>query len=244
MTELNQTQIQSWRRKAARNLADRIAKIGGDLNSIDLAVDDLIRQLNNQPPRPSDRKAYEGIFRVDKIDIQLNVPFYPQTDDYTQPERTCNSSSCAMVAKFLGAGILRDDEYLQRVLAYGNTADHAVQTKVLAEYGIESTWRTDLDFDDLDASLEKGMPIVIAILHRGSESAPTGEHVIVVTGRYGISYCVNDPYGTLNDGYTSDVSNGKGAIYSRSLLRARWLVGGKCGWGRIFQPKVDFVKGD
>ena len=87
--------------QAARNLADRIAKIGGDLNNIDLAVDDLIRQLNNQPPRPSDRKAYEGIFPVDKVDIQLNVPFYPQTDNYTQPDRTCNSSSCAMVAKFL-----------------------------------------------------------------------------------------------------------------------------------------------
>jgi hypothetical protein len=38
-----------------------------------------------------------------------------------------------------------------------------------------------------------------------------------------------------NDGYTSDVYNGKEAVYTRSMLNARWLVeGDKSGWGRLF----------
>jgi hypothetical protein len=230
------TQIQKWRRQAAQNLADRIPKIEGDLNNHDLAVDALIRQLNNQPLRPSGRKAYEGIFPVDKVAIKLDVPFYPQTDNYTQPDRTCNSSACAMAAKFLGASISSDDEYLEIVLTHGDTTDHAAQTEALADYGIESTWHTNLGFDDLDKSLEANLPIVIAILHRGSEDAPTGGHIVVVIGRTEDgNYIVNDPFGDCNDGYKSDASNGKSAIYSRSMLDARWLVeGSKSGWGRLF----------
>jgi uncharacterized protein YvpB len=234
-----QAQIQKWRRQAAQNLANRIPKIEGDLNNSDLAVDDVVRLLNNQPTRPTGRKAYEGIFPIDKAAVKLDVPFYPQTDNYTMPDRTCNSSSCAMAAKYLGANISGDDEYLQIVLAHGDTTDHSAQTEALADYGIESQWRTDLDFDDLDKSLAANLPVVIAILHRGSEDAPTGGHIICIIGRTEDgNYIANDPYGDCNDGYTSDVSNGKGAIYSRTLLNARWLVeGSKSGWGRLFiQP--------
>jgi hypothetical protein len=129
-----QTQIQKWRRKAAQNLANRIPKIEGDLNNSDQAVDDLVRLLNNQPKRPAGRKAYEGIFPVDKAAIELDVPFYPQTDNYTMPDRTCNSSSCAMAAKFLGANIKGDDEYLQIVLTHGDTTDHSAQTEALGDF--------------------------------------------------------------------------------------------------------------
>lgn len=233
------TQVRKWRRQAAQNLANRIPKIEGDLNNTDLAVDTLVRQLNNQPPRPSERKAYEGIFPIDKAAIELDMPFFPQTDNYTQPDRTCNSSSCAMAAKYLGANISGDDEYLQIVLTHGDTTDHAAQTEALADYGIESAWYTNLDFDDLDESLAANLPVVIAILHRGSEDTPTGGHIVVVIGRTEDgNYIVNDPYGDCNDGYTSDVYNGKGAIYSKTLLKARWLVeGSKSGWGRLFiQP--------
>jgi len=48
---------------------------------------------------------------------------------------------------------------------------------------------------------------------------------------------VNDPYGSLNDGYTSAVTNGKGAVYKRSDLSRRWCPAGNDGWGRIFDEK-------
>jgi len=55
----------------------------------------------------------------------------------------------------------------------------------------------------------------------------------------GKSYICNDPYGSLNDGYTGPVINGKGVRYSVEVLKYRWLEKGKdkTGWGRIFDTK-------
>jgi GH24 family phage-related lysozyme (muramidase) len=170
----------------------------------------------------------------------LEVPFYPQTDNYRDANRTCNSSACAMVLEFLKPGTLHgpkgDDEYVRKVFAAGDTTDHLVQTRVLSSYGVKSSFSYSLGFDDLDRELASGRPVVIGILHRGSLSAPTGGHMLVVIGKTAAGdYVVNDPYGSLNDGYTGAVSKGKGAVYSRSVLQKRWLPDGpKSGWGRIF----------
>lgn len=168
--------------------------------------------------------------------IFLKVPFWNQVDNLHEPERTCNTSSCAMAAKFLGAKINSDDEYYKIVRKYGDTTDHGAQGQALKEIGIRSEWHTNLSFADLDYSLQRSKPVVIGILHRGPESAPRGGHMVVVIGRTKTGdYVVNDPYGSLNDGYTGSVENGKGAVYSRKTLTARWLVdGSKSGWGRIF----------
>ena len=168
--------------------------------------------------------------------IKLNVPFYPQTDNYTQPDRTCNSSACAMFARYFGANITGDDDYLRRVLAIGDTTDHGVQTIVLNQLGIPSRWRTDLDFADLDRELEEQRPIVIGILHRGTETRPWGGHMIVVVGKDKDNYLCHDPYGNLYDGYTSSVENGRYVRYNKRTLERRWLVeGARSGWGRIYQ---------
>ncbi|MEG4534344.1 DUF4231 domain-containing protein [Microcoleus sp. D2_18a_D3] len=167
--------------------------------------------------------------------IQLPVPFFSQRDNLQQADRTCNTSSCAMVAKFLGANISGDDDYFQYVIKYGDTTDHTAQTQALAELKIQSTWNTALDFDDLDKSLASGLPAVIGILHRGPQSGPTGGgHMIVAIGRNADGdYIINDPYGNLLDGYAS--KEGGGLIYSRQELSRRWTVEGpKTGWGRLF----------
>lgn len=171
-------------------------------------------------------------------ELKLNVPFYPQTDNYRDPHRTCNSSSCAMAAKFLGAAISGDDDYVERVFRIGDTTDHGVQTEVLATLGIKSEWRTDLDFSDLDRELLKGRPIVIGILHRGPLHAPIGGgHIIVCVGRTETGYICHDPYGCVLDGYSSDVDNGRFVEYSRDVLYHRWLLATpRNGWGRVFLP--------
>ena len=61
--------------------------------------------------------------------------------------------------------------------------------------------------------------------------------VVVIGKTENGNYVVNDPYGSLNDGYTTDVYNGKGAIYKKSDLSARWCPNGNDGWGRIFDVK-------
>jgi hypothetical protein len=173
----------------------------------------------------------------------LNVPYFPQTDNYRDANRTCNSSSCAMVLEYFKPGTLKgakgDDAYVQKVFSLGDSTDHTVQTKVLASYGIKSHFSYNLSFADLDRELAAGRPVVIGILHRGTLSRPTGGHMVVVIGKKGEDYVVNDPYGSLNDGYTGAVTNGKGAVYKKSDLNFRWLEKGrdKTGWGRIFDVK-------
>ena len=172
----------------------------------------------------------------------LNVPFYPQTDNYRDAQRTCNSSACAMCLEYFKPGTLvgpkGDDAYIRKVFSVGDTTDHSVQTKVLDSYGIKSHFSYNLSFDDLDRELASGRPVVIGILHRGTLSSPTGGHMVVVIGKKGEDYVVNDPYGSLNDGYTGAVANGKGAVYTKSVLAKRWTPDGpKSGWGRIFDAK-------
>lgn len=189
-----------------------------------------IYRTPNTPPKPSG--------------ILLNVPWFPQTDNFTLPDSTCNSSACAMALEFLKPGSLPpgprgDDAYLRKVLALGNSTDHAVQTRVLQSYGVSSVFRYDLGFDDLDRELAAGRPVVIGILHRGPESAPTGSgHIIIVIGKTDKGdYWVRDPYGSLLRGYSGPVQEGRQVVYSRKTLERRWTVKHpKDGWGRIFQP--------
>jgi len=209
------------------------------------AVEQLEVDLKDSPLL-DDTSNWVKIFRTKVEPVVpgvLNVPYYPQTDNYRDANRTCNSSSCAMVLEYFRPGTLNgakgDDAYVQKVFAVGDTTDHAVQTKVLSSYGIKSDFRYNLSFADLDRELSAGRPVVIGILHRGTLSSPTGGHMCVVIGKKGEDYVVNDPYGSLNDGYTGAVTNGKGAVYKKSDLTYRWLQKGKdkTGWGRIFDAK-------
>jgi uncharacterized protein YvpB len=176
----------------------------------------------------------------------LSVPYYNQVDNYRDAHRTCNSSCCAMCLEYFKPGTLvgpkGDDAYVKKVFAIGDTTDHSVQTSVLQSYGIKSRFSYNLSFSDLDRELAAGKPVVIGILHRGSLSAPTGGHMVVVIGKRGSDYIVNDPYGTLNDGYTSAVANGRQTVYTRSVLQRRWCPNGNDGWGRIFDHPVPTKK--
>ena len=186
-------------------------------------------------------KVYRTRVEAPKSNI-LPVPWFPQTDNFRDPQRTCNSSSCAMCLEYFKPGTLKgpkgDDEYIRKVFAVGDTTDHAVQTRVLQSYGIQSVFRYNLTFADLDRELSAGRPVCIGILHRGSLSAPTGGHVLVVIGKTPSGdYVVNDPFGSLNDNYTGPVTNGRGAVYKRSDLSRRWCPKGNDGWGRLFDAK-------
>jgi hypothetical protein len=197
------------------------------------------------PELMNDSSNWVRIYRSkpdQKVSGVLNVPFYPQTDNYRDANRTCNSSACAMCLEYFKPGTLQgakgDDAYVQKVFAIGDTTDHSVQTKALLSYGIKSSFSYSLTFADLDRDLAAGRPIVIGILHRGTLSRPTGGHMVVVVGKTESGdYIVNDPYGSLNDGYTGSVYNGKGAVYKKIELSSRWCPKGNDGWGRIFDVK-------
>jgi hypothetical protein len=214
------------------------------------AIDDLIRVLEVKAPELlQDNANWVRLYRSPSTPpkpsgILLNVPWYPQTDNFTLPDSTCNSSACAMCLEFLKPNSLPpgpkgDDAYIKKVFAIGDTTDHSVQTRVLRSYGVNSVFRYDLSFVDLDRELIAGRPVVIGFLHRGPESAPSGGgHMIVVRGKTDSGdYWINDPYGNLYENYVTPVANGRQVIYRKSTLEKRWTVKHpKDGWGRIFLP--------
>lgn len=197
-----------------------------------------VRVYRNKPePKP------------EEPELVLPVPFYNQVDNYTQPERTCNSSACAMALEYFRPGTLKgpkgDDAYLRKVFNIGDTTDHSVQTKLLNEYGIKSQFKYNLSFDDIDKELAEKRPVILGIMHRGPLHAPSGGHMIVAIGKNKYGYICHDPYGDLYDGYTGPVSLGKALVYEKHVLERRWTVEGPgSGWGRIFSAKVEAPKSE
>ena len=221
------------------------------LNHHNEAISLLEKELEKHAPQLlEDNSEWVEVYRnkpqppPEKPEQVLPVPYYPQTDNYTQPERTCNSSACAMALEYFRPGTLKgpkgDDEYIRKVFAIGDTTDHSVQTKVLNDYGVESEFKYDLSFSDLDKELSSGRPVVLGILHRGPLYSPSGGHMIVCIGKNKYGYVCHDPYGDLYDGYTSSVYNGKSVVYERHVLEARWTPEGPTsGWGRVFYTNVE-----
>jgi hypothetical protein len=172
----------------------------------------------------------------------LTVPYWKQTDNFRDANRTCFSSSMAMIVEYLKPEELPDDDtYVETVFSIGDTTDPNVQVKALAHHGIVGTYRQNMDFDALDQELFAGFPVGVAILHRGPLNAPTGGHWIVCTGVSAdrSKYRFNDPYGSLMDGYQGEVENGKDVWYSREILTARWTADGSgSGWGMTCRKKA------
>jgi hypothetical protein len=166
-------------------------------------------------------------------DLRLAVPYYSQRDNLVEAERTCSTSSHAMLVSFLKPGAIKgDDDYYRRfVQSIFDSPDWGGHTMALEKLGIRSEFRTDLSYKDLDRSLEAGYPVVMGVLHKGSLKTPFGGHVIICRGRDAsrTGYICNDPWGVGFQSYTDP--NGEGVFYPKTSLDARWVPG--AGFGRI-----------
>ena len=175
----------------------------------------------------------------------LNVPYYSQRDNYTQGNdnwtRTCFSSSCAMLAKFLKPNsITGDDDYITKRRKFGDTTDANAQVACLKSLGINARFVTTWNNAELKKSIDRGIPVPCGILHQGPSSAPRGGgHWIIVIGYKddasspgGGYFVVNDPWGELdNASGTYPSTNGKNLRYSYALFDSRWtVVGSSDGW--------------
>lgn len=210
------------------------------------AFDELYARVDNlDSSLMTDEANWARIYRTDPNPSGiLNVPYYSQRDNYRDATRTCFSSSCAMLCKFLKpASINGDDDYLREVFKRGDTTDASVQVQTLKFFGITSRFATNLTFSTLDSLLSQGLPIPIGILHHGTPNSPSGGgHWVVVIGKEndvnapgGCWYIVNDPWGEIDNATgTYPSTNGNRVKYSRNLLKARWTVEGEgSGWGIV-----------
>jgi GH24 family phage-related lysozyme (muramidase) len=175
----------------------------------------------------------------------LKVPYFSQRDSRVegQASRMCFSSSCAMLVATLRPGVLKgangDDQYLQRVLQYGDTTSADAQLKALASYGVKAVFRQNCTWSDLEQQIAKGVPVPCGFLHHGPSSKPSGGgHWLIVIGTTPTAVIVNDPWGEMLVAEGTYAGNrGVGLAYSRKNWGPRWMVEGPAtGWAIIAQP--------
>lgn len=176
----------------------------------------------------------------------LQVKYFPQRDSRTtHAHRMCFSSSCAMMADFINSDAIdvaeqEDDFYMKNyVFRHGDTTDSGAQIKALRDLGIKAEFRKNLSQAEIEAQIDKGIPVPVGILHHGHVSAPRGGgHWVCIIGydKENGQYIVHDPYGELdlvNGGYYGS-TNGASQRYSYANFNKRWMVEGiGSGWGII-----------
>jgi hypothetical protein len=157
--------------------------------------------------------------------------------------RQCNVTSNAMLADFLLKGELSSkakafsvpepESVLMRAVAkYGDTIDHAAQTKGLRDFGIESYFSYTLSSIDLLRSLRLNIPVVAGFAYKGSG------HICLIVGHDPIkkTWLVHDPYGIrlgASDSYDVGANGAYDAYTYSTMQRIFWDQGREAGWGRI-----------
>lgn len=175
----------------------------------------------------------------------LAVPYYSQRDNYRDANRTCFSSSCAMLTKFLKPAALPDgkkgdDAYVQEVFKRGDSTDSSVQLRTLKHFGIDARFVQNGTNALLKKEIDKGNPVPVGILHHGPAAAPSGGgHWLIVIGYEddakaagGGNFIVHDPWGEISHSSgTYNSTNGESRKYSYALFDSRWTVASQSdGW--------------
>jgi GH24 family phage-related lysozyme (muramidase) len=174
----------------------------------------------------------------------LSVPYFYQRDSKTgHGERMCFSSSMAMAMDYLDPDAIEgdDDWYLHEVFKFGDTVSSTAQIAAAESLGFNAVFKTDLNAEALEAQIDRGIPVPIGILHKGTISRPSGGgHWVTVIGYDETHFVVHDPFGELDligGGYPkAGPTDGKGQCYSKKNLLKRWEIEGPgSGWGVIFR---------
>ena len=162
----------------------------------------------------------------------VGVPRFQQRDSaqLAQRDRTCFSSSCAMLLEAIKPGTLQgangDDQYLEVVQRFGDTTNANAQIRALAHFGVMARLVQNADFQLIEQQIARGIPIPCGYLHRGPVDRPTGSgHWLIVIGHTPTQVVVNDPWGEpdLIHGTTLN-AKGMGLRFSRLNFGKRWMV--------------------
>jgi uncharacterized protein YvpB len=164
----------------------------------------------------------------------LGVEYMSQRDNYRDASRTCFSSSCAMLLKYLKSGSIKtDDDYIKVVFTFGDTTEGATQVATLKHFGLPAVFMTGGNRELIKHQINSGKPVPAGFLHHGTPSQPTGGgHWLCIIGYDDTGYWVNDPWGEcdlLTGTYPS--TDGAKKHYSYKNFEPRWMADGpNTGW--------------
>jgi hypothetical protein len=162
----------------------------------------------------------------------VGVPRFQQRDSaqLSQRDRTCFSSSCAMLLEALKPGTLPgangDDQYLAVVQRYGDTTDANTKLQALAHNDVTAQLVQTADFELNEEQIARGIPVPCGYDHRGPIDRATGSgHWLILCGQTPSHLVVNDPWGEpdMLSGATLN-ANGKGLRFSQRNFGRRWIV--------------------
>jgi hypothetical protein len=156
--------------------------------------------------------------------IVLNAPYYKQKENQFNPDGSCNATSLAIAAEFLGikpsSGRLADEIY-QKLAAIGIPGDPSVMVMVMQEY--VSIFHNGVATDDeIRAHLDKKLPVVIH-----GDFTESG-HVICVIGYNSEGFIVHDPWFKYLGGKQYDYnSSGESNLHPyNTFVTEAWHRGG------------------
>jgi len=164
----------------------------------------------------------------------LNVEYMSQRDNYRDATRTCFSSSCAMMLKYLKPdSIVSDDDYIRKVFYNGDSTESTAQIKALFNYGLQARFFNRANVNTIKTQIDNNKPVPVGFLHKGTVQSPSGGgHWACVIGYDDDGFIVHDPWGEL-DLITGEYINTTGINlhYSYKNFNPRWMVEGvSTGW--------------
>ena len=179
-------------------------------------------------------EALLGTVEEDLVTFPLDVPYFYQRDSKTgHGERMCFSSAMAMALDYVDPDAIDgdDDWYINHVFRYGDTVSSTAQVAAAESLGFDVEFHTNGTEQDLLDQLDKGIPVPVGILHKGSVWHPQGGgHWVTLIGYDEKYFHVHDPFGELSlisGGYPkSGPTDGKFQKYTRDNLMKRWLIDG------------------
>lgn len=160
--------------------------------------------------------------------------YFPQTDNGDQADRTCFTSTCAMLAELVkpgsvGTGNADWTSYFKLVARHGDTTNAAAQIAALKELGIKARLVTAGNQALLDQQVERWGGIAVGWIHRGPLSRPDPKcigHWGLVFGADSTHMMLHDPQGEpdLVAGGFIPGRSGRGVRISRANFAKRWEV--------------------
>ena len=157
----------------------------------------------------------------------VGVPRFSQRDSalLAQRDRTCFSSSCAMLLEAIKPGTLKgangENQYLEVVQRFGDTTDASAQLRALAHYGLTARLVQNADFQLIEQQINRGIPVPCGYIHRGPVDRPIGSgHWLIVYGHTPTQVVVNDPWEEPDLIHRTTLNaNGMGLRFSRQNYR-------------------------